>query len=856
MNITERIRVFVLKHYKTLLKFAFALALISLILYEGRSQIRSIHPAMTLHTLRSIPANWILLFFVTGVVASVSMVLYDVLGMKSFRYEIEPRDLFSISFVANSLNTLLGFGGLTGPAIKTMLLKKRNIEPKEMISYNAVLVTSTTTGLSVLAVLTLFNYGNISPLISRHKWLLVVLAAFALYLIGYFFLDKVLKQFKTWAEEFGQSRLFKLRLQLLAVSALEWLLACVLFYTITFYFFRELSFLSILSIFAIASAAGIVSFLPGGVGSFDLIVVIGLQMVGLSPNEALAVAILYRIFYYILPSGAAIAVFSLQILKKTEQKGYVIKSDAYGQLVATLMTIVVVTCGGLLLISALTPSLISRSRLITSMESIVFLHFSRSISIAIGLMLLITAKEVFFRVKRAYTVTMVLLLLGGVFTFIKGLDIEEFIFILIAMSIMRLSKTNFYRKSVLIKPSHLFAAMLGAFGLLIVYLKISHILFSSYIHTFHYPHHIFHDVHTFISSGVIAYSLFLIFVIVWYLKRDRIERDPRYQGTDPEKLAGFLEKYGGHHLSHLVYLGDKRLFWAVQDQVLFAYFKYADKVVVLGDPIGDRSLFMEGIQEFQRFIDVYGYRTVFYEVDEENLSFYHDNGYYFFKQGEEAVVNLEEFTMEGSGRRTFRNVVNRFAKDGYSFEVLQPPFADDLLSELNRISDEWLGNRNEMGFSVGWFNRDYLQRAPVAVVRNQSNNEIIAFVSMIYQGKDQIGVDLMRFKKEVPNSTMDFIFIKLLIYYKENGYRYFSFGVAPLAQVGSAPLAHRAERIAHFIYRHGQRLYSFEGLRKFKDKFDPEWEPKYLAYPQLTSLPALLIEVSILVNMPRKTEKG
>jgi phosphatidylglycerol lysyltransferase len=257
MNIIERTRAFILKHYKTLLKFAFALALISLILYEGRSQIQSIHPAMTLHTLRSIPANWFLLFFVTGVVASVSMVLYDVLGMKSFRYEIEPRDLFSISFVSNSLNTLLGFGGLTGPAIKTMLLKKRNIEPKEMISYNAVLVTSTTTGLSVLAVLTLFNFSNISPLISQHKWLLVVLAAFALYLIGYFFLDRVLKQFKTWAAEFGRSRLFKLRLQLLAVSALEWLLACVLFYTITFYFFRELSFLSILSIFAIASAAGI-----------------------------------------------------------------------------------------------------------------------------------------------------------------------------------------------------------------------------------------------------------------------------------------------------------------------------------------------------------------------------------------------------------------------------------------------------------------------------------------------------------------------------------------------------------------------------------------------------------------------
>ena len=469
-------------------------------------------------------------------------------------------------------------------------------------------------------------------------------------------------------------------------------------------------------------------------------------------------------------------------------------------------------------------------------------------------MLLVTAKEVFLRVKRAYHVTMILLLLGGIFTFIKGFDIEEFIFILISMGVMRLSKTNFYRRSILIKLSQLFASVLGVFILLIVYLKISHILFSSYIKTFHYPHFIFHNMNTFINSGVIAFTLFLIFVAFWYFKRDRIEKDARYQSLDPDKLELFLQKYKGHHLSHAIYLGDKHLYWAVQDQVLIAYSKYADKVVVLGDPIGEKSLFSEGIQEFQRFIDVYGYRTVFYEVDEENLSMYHDNGFYFFKLGEEAVVNLESFNMEGSSHRTFRNIVNRFAKDGFVFEIQSPPFQKDVLDELELVSSEWLGNRKEMGFSVGWFNRDYLQKSPIAIVTNQANNEIIAFVSLTYQNqeKNHIGIDLMRFKNDVPNSTMDFIFIQLLIYFKENGYHYFSFGVAPLSKVGSAPRSHKVERIAHFIYEHGQRLYSFEGLRKFKDKFDPDWQPKYLAYPQLISLPALLIEISMLVNMVKK----
>lgn len=854
MRIIQRIRILLLNHYKGLIKLTFACALSALIIYEGKNQIQSIHLAATLHTIRSIPLQSIGQFFVLGVVASMSMVLYDVFGMRAFHFEIEKRDLFSISFLSNSLNTLLGFGGLTGASVKTLLLKKQNLEMKEMLTYNALLVTSATTGLSFFSIMVLFHFQSISPLINQHKWLMLCLIGFSLYLIFYFFVDLVVKQLRCWADSFGKLRLLRLRFELLGVSILEWLLAGFLFYNLVLYFHHDASFYDILSIFAIASAAGILSFMPGGVGSFDLIAVIGLHLIGLTANEALTVVILYRVFYFILPSSAAVVNFSLHMLKRREQKGYVIRSDVYGQLVATVMGIIVITCGLLLLLSALTPSLISRSTLITNMESIVFLRYSRSISIAIGLMLIFIAKEVFLRVKRAYNVTMILLLAGGIFTFIKGFDIEEFTFIMIAIGVMRLSKTNFYRKSILIKPSHIAAVMISVPILLVIYLHVSHILFLSYIRTFHYPHLVFHDIRTFIHSGVFVYLLFLAFILIWYLKRDRIEKDPRYHNFDARMVDQFFEKYQGHHLSHLIYLGDKQLFWAADGQVLIAYSCYSDKAVVLGDPMGEESLISDGIQEFQRFIDIYGYRAVFYEVDEKNLSMYHDNGYYFFKLGEEAVVNLQEFDMVGSSRRSFRNIVKRFEKDGYTFEVISPPFDDKLLDELESISQEWLGNRKEMGFSVGWFNRPYLQKSPIAVLKDSAGDKIIAFVSLTFQGQERehVGIDLMRFKGNVPNSSMDVIFIHLLLHFKELGYHYFSFGVAPLAKVGSAPRSHKAEKIAHFVYEHGKLIYSFEGLRKFKDKFDPEWEPRYLAYPQLVSLPALLIEISMLVNLKRK----
>jgi phosphatidylglycerol lysyltransferase len=851
MNILKKIEIFMLEHWKNLLKLAFALALMALIFFEGRSQLETIHPAATLELLRSVPLVWIGAFFLLGITASFSMVLYDVFGMKAFGFEIDRTDQLSISFVSYSLNALLSLGGLTGASVKTMLLKKRNTEIKEIIPYNALMVTSTTTGLSLLAMVALANHAGISALLSQQKWLWVCLSGYSLYIFAYFFLERIVKKSREWASSFGPGKLLKLKFKLTGVSVLEWILAGCLFYTIASYFNHGISFLNVVSVLAASVIAGILSFLPGGAGSFDLIAVLGLQASGLSPNEALSAVILYRIFYYLAPSVTAIANFSVLVLRRSEKKLTGINAGVYGQLAATLMAIMVFICGSVLLVSAFTPSLLSRSRLLSTIASAGFLQYSRSISISIGLMLIITSREIFWRVARAYHAVMFLLLAGGIFTFIKGFDIEELVFLLLCMAIIRLSKLNFYRKSIPVKKSSLAAVAIGVFVMLAVYLRGSHMLFRTYILEFKYPLTMFRHFSSFISSGIVAYALFLAFVAAMYITRSRIEKDPLFTGTDQERLEGFLKTHAGHHLSHMIRLGDKQLFWACEGKVLIAYAKYSDRIVVLGDPVGEEALIRQGIQEFQRFLDLYGCKSVFYQVSEDNLSMYHENGCYFFKLGEEAVVDLTEFDMAGSGRRSFRNTVRRFEKDGFSFELAQPPFSAELLDELEQVSKEWIGKRKEMSFSVGWFDRDYLQKAPVAVLRNPSGG-IIAFVSLTEMGpgKENAGIDLMRFRKDVPNSTMEFMFIQLLLLYKEMGYESFSLGVAPLSQVGYAPKSHIAEKLAGLISKHGKLFYSFEGLRRFKDKFDPDWKPVYLAYPQLMSLPALLVELSMLVNKP------
>ena len=329
------------------------------------------------------------------------------------------------------------------------------------------------------------------------------------------------------------------------------------------------------------------------------------------------------------------------------------------------------------------------------------------------------------------------------------------------------------------------------------------------------------------------------------------KRQPLYaEKVDMNRVKDFLSKStNGNSLTHLVYLGDKKIFWALNGTAMIPYTKFNDKIIVLSDPVVPRENLSDCIQEFQKYLDTYGYKASFLQVAEENLSIYHDNGYYFFKLGEEAVVNLETFNLIGSKKSSFRNLLRRFEKDGYSFSVMEAPHTEEFIEKIKSISDEWLGGRKEKSFSMGWFNEAYLQKGPIAILRDNNKNEIIAFVSLMYcYDNKSMAIDLMRFRKKVPNSTMEFLLLSIILYCQEKGFKKFNLGEAPLSNVGLTPGSHLLEKFARLVYNYGQVFYSFSGLRRFKQKFGPTWEAKYLAYSSFLSLPDILIDSSVMTS--------
>ena len=106
----------------------------------------------------------------------------------------------------------------------------------------------------------------------------------------------------------------------------------------------------------------------------------------------------------------------------------------------------------------------------------------------------------------------------------------------------------------------------------------------------------------------------------------------------------------------------------------------------------------------------------------------------------------------------------------------------------------------------------------------------------------------MRYLPEAPQGIMDYLFINMMLWGKQEGYQWFNIGMAPLSGLENHTLAPLWNRLGSFIFRHGEHFYNFQGLRQYKEKFDPEWEPKYIAVPGGLKLPQILTNLATLIS--------
>jgi len=337
-----------------------------------------------------------------------------------------------------------------------------------------------------------------------------------------------------------------------------------------------------------------------------------------------------------------------------------------------------------------------------------------------------------------------------------------------------------------------------------------------------------------IGSVTIGYALLM-------LLRPVLNRGPL---TEEERARAWevVRGHGRTSLARIALLDDKRFFFPSGGS-LISYVVENRVALAVGDPIGPSQDTECAISSFKEFCSKNDWFPAFYQVLPTNIDVYESLDFEALTIGHEAIVDLARFTLEGGHNKTLRNNYNKMTRLGYRYDVIQPPYSARMLRELKFISDDWLTARHatELRFSLGWFNEAYLNTCPILLVRDREGF-IEAFANLLTEFKaNEIAVDLMRYLRHSESGLMDFLFISLFQWAREQGFATFNLGLSALAGVGEHSDDPMVERALNFIYQNVDRFYNFRGLHSFKEKFRPLWSPRYLVYPAASSLPAISV---------------
>jgi phosphatidylglycerol lysyltransferase len=344
-------------------------------------------------------------------------------------------------------------------------------------------------------------------------------------------------------------------------------------------------------------------------------------------------------------------------------------------------------------------------------------------------------------------------------------------------------------------------------------------------------------------GAVVTVLLFALARLIGYAPHEV----PAPSDEDLERAAEIIAA-GSSTSPYLVFLRDKALLFDDDRQGFVMYGVQGRTWAALGDPVGPPERMNALIQLFLERCDDFGGVPVFYEISSQHLHRYADVGLTFVKLGEEAHVDLASFHVDGARGKKFRHALHRLERAHAGFRVLAVEEVRGRLEELRAISDDWLERHAgaEKGFSLGFFSAGYITRFRVAVI--EQDGSIVAFANL-WEGarQEELSLDLMRYDARAPKEVMEALLVHVMLWGKEQGFRRFMLGMAPLSGFESSPSAPLWSRLASFVYRHGEPIYRFQGLRAFKQKFDPEWQPRYLAYPGGLRLPRVLADVAALI---------
>lgn len=790
------------------------------------------------------------------------LVGYDFMALRHVERKAPPGLVALTSFMAYSIGNTVGLSVLSGGAVRYRMYSRYGLDAADIAVIGIFCATSFGFGevLAALGAVGLSPDRYLAGLpLSAHLLQWTAILALAVLLVGAYWLSFRGKGIAIAGLRFPMPGPGTLTVQILLALADLALAAAVLFVLLPVA--ARPDFAVFFGWFVIAMALAVLSNVPGGAGVFEA--VIGIGLAGLVPLPQLAGALLfYRLIYFVLPFIMGLLLFGGAGIRAAlgDDKDSSFQrwtTNAASNVLSTapyVLSWVVMLAGTVMVLSALLPAHYLGGDALRDRVPMHVIEFGSISYSALGMSLVVVSFALAKRVRAALVLTMVMLASASLIAWFVLHNASMTALFALATGFAWSVRAGFSRVSTLSR-NVVSTRLLSVMGAVLV-AGMFILLFSHKSLDFAATPWLDFTAGAHASQALRAASVALATGVVGllYLELRPASLSPSLDTPGSDRLQELVAD-GDNANGGLVFAGDKHVMVSSTGNSFLMFAKYGRSLIALDDPAGAGGAEEELVSAFIRLAEQSNRRPVFYEISPKTLPAVLNAGMRPYKIGEEAIVLLQDFSLQGGAWRKMRTQYNRAKRDGLGFFVSEPPHDASLMRDLKTISDVWLSSKKgrEKRFSLGRFSENFLQHFPIAVAT--FNDKPVAFANLMTANKTApVTIDLMRHGDDAPRPSMDFMFLEIIFFLQARGYAAFSLGLAPLSGMETMRRKRLWEHTAHLVYTHGSRFYGFKGLREFKRKFKPQWIPRYLAAYSAVDFAAGLADVTALINLPPDRE--
>ena len=638
------------------------------------------------------------------------------------------------------------------------------------------------------------------------------------------------------------------------IASLDLLVAAGILYSLLAHFI-DASYWHFVSIFLLVQVLVFLTQVPGGLGVLEASM---LSLLAIEAKDQVAAALLaYRMIYYLTPMAIGIGLLGMHEVSLHRKKPW-LRFDFLRlwtpDIVPKLLSFNAFLAGVVLLFSSVTPSSMTRLDRLNEIFPVWAINLFHFLAAVVGVSLLVFARGLVHKIRRAYWLTTLGMVLGIAFALLREMSWEVATFLMVLLVAHVPFREQFFRQNVLF-PDRFSMRWLTAIAFVVggsiflMMLAYKDVDFGTgVLGTFSLEGHAARSFRA-IVGGVLTGGVFYVLRLV----HDSYRPKPLVSRSDLDAAALIVEA-SPRAESRLALMGDKRLLMNHDKTSLVQYGIHGKSWVAMGDPVGPESDAVQLAWDFYELCETSDNWPVFYNVSQEWIPTFSEMGLDVIKIGQVARVWLPSFHLNVGHRAEFQKSYQRLQERGFTFEVLETEVIAEYEATLRRISDLWLhdeinnsGRSVERGFSVPSFDFERIQDTPLGVCRRDGT--IVGFASIWGVGHDdEASAAIIRYLPNLPQGVTEFLLIGCMYWAAEKKFQWFNLGLAPLSDSEMEIESSVRRQIASLPFLHSQHVFTRHGLRNFKEKFDPNWTPKFLAVPKGAKIPRILDDISHLIE--------